>query len=271
MQSWCRACHKEAAAARYRQLTPEQLEQKNGTTRKLKARARGRLWDYLASQRCVDCGERDVLVLDLDHRVSKRANVADMVSNCSPWHVIVAEIAKCEVRCANCHRQQTAARRITAPKPATRGRTNQIRLRHSGTTTEFAAPQLAGGHADRSDLVRCKRCHRELPGTEFAWRSTASGIRQPWCRPCHNAQKRKHYSLNRSQEVARTSARHHKLLAENAPRLRRYLQEHPCVDCGERDPLVLEFDHLRDKRTDVKRMLWSGLLWTQIELEIREM
>lgn len=248
-------------------FTPEQLARKNATTRRLKGEARGRLWAYLALQSCADCGERDVLVLDFDHRLAKRANVADMISNSAPWEIVSAEIGKCEIRCANCHRRQTAARRSAEPRATATRKPHDVRPQRRAAANKFNSPSAASEHTDEVPVV-CKRCRRALPVAEFAWRSVDRGLRQPWCRPCHNAQKRKHYDLNGPRERARTLARHHRLVAENAPRLRQYLVEHPCVDCGESDPLVLEFDHIRDKRIEVPRMLWSGAPWTQIALEI---
>ena len=266
LQSWCRGCHRAHAARRYAGFTPEQVARKNETTRGLKRRNREKLWAYLAGQSCVDCGERDVVVLDLDHRGSKRDNVSDLISNGAPWSVIQAEIAECEVRCANCHRRKTAARRREAAKGAVSARKTK-RVRVISTTQQldaFARPT----DADGVEALGCQRCHEILPVAAFAWRSKERGTRQPWCRSCHNAHKRANYGLDRTREIARTAARRLRLIAENAPRLHAYLLEHPCVDCGESDPVVLEFDHLRDKRCDVTQMLWSGFLWSQIELEI---
>jgi hypothetical protein len=63
---------------------------------------------YLQSHPCVDCGETDPLVLDFVH---VREIISQLVRSQATLEVIKAEIAKCDVRCANCHRRKTAKER----------------------------------------------------------------------------------------------------------------------------------------------------------------
>jgi hypothetical protein len=69
-----------------------------------------RIGAYLLEHPCVDCGEADLRVLDFDHRgdAHKRAAVGFLLSRLVAWHALEAEIEKCDVRCANCHRKRTA-------------------------------------------------------------------------------------------------------------------------------------------------------------------
>jgi hypothetical protein len=57
---------------------------------------------------CVDCGERDIIVLQFDHQGDKVMGVSDMVTNGRTWERILTEIAKCEVVCANDYLRRTA-------------------------------------------------------------------------------------------------------------------------------------------------------------------
>lgn len=82
-------------------------------TRILRGRGRAwqrRLWEYLVVHPCVDCAEPDPIVLEFDHveRSKKRASVAFLARSGYPWSTVLNELAKCEVRCANCHRRRTA-------------------------------------------------------------------------------------------------------------------------------------------------------------------
>ncbi len=74
----------------------------------IRTQQRELLLAYLATHPCVDCGERDVVCLEFDHVSGEKVrNIANMIGEYS-WTTIEAEIAKCEVRCANCHRRKTA-------------------------------------------------------------------------------------------------------------------------------------------------------------------
>jgi phage/plasmid primase-like uncharacterized protein len=51
--------------------------------------------------------------------------------------------------------------------------------------------------------------------------------------------------------------------------VKEYLSNHPCVDCGETDTVVLDFDHIRGKKIcDVSRMVGRGLRLWKIKDEI---
>ena len=76
-------------------------------TRKAKAKAWVRA--YLLAHPCVDCSETDPKVLEFDHRdpALKRHTIARMVADGLGVKNIEQEVAKCDVRCCNCHRRRS--------------------------------------------------------------------------------------------------------------------------------------------------------------------
>lgn len=79
---------------------------------------------YLKQHPCVDCGERDITVLQFDHvdPATKDDDVSALIRRRVGRDRILREIQKCEVRCGNCHRRRT------------------FRQRQSGEIREDAAP-----------------------------------------------------------------------------------------------------------------------------------
>lgn len=99
----------------FKQIDPERSRsQSNLASAKLRARNRARntsLVNRLKDAPCTDCGNRfPPICMDFDHLpgVDKRTNVSQLMDK--PEAVILAEIAKCELVCSNCHRVRTLAR-----------------------------------------------------------------------------------------------------------------------------------------------------------------
>jgi 5-methylcytosine-specific restriction endonuclease McrA len=113
-------------------------------------------------------------------------------------------------------------------------------------------------------MRRCSRCGLEKPLEDFAWHRREKGQRQHHCRPCQAQYRREHYVRNRGRYVERSGRRKQELWAARTQLLLDHFADHPCTDCGETDPLVLEFDHLRDKRFNIGTKLatfpWEVIL-----------
>jgi hypothetical protein len=215
------------------------------------AENRVRVSHYLSDHPCVDCGEADPIVLDFDHLRDKHWDVSFMVASGFAWSTIELEIAKCEVRCANCHARKTARELgIYERKHAF------LRL------SEEPAPYIVTGQR------MCARCGVSKPPEEFSIHCRETGERQVWCRACMADYKHAWYLRNREHQIARVRMNHDRTTWENQDRAWEYLGQHPCVDCGEPDPVVLQFDHLRDKKWNVSYMLRSGFRWAAIQAEI---
>ncbi|HEX6456793.1 MAG TPA: hypothetical protein VF009_09790 [Solirubrobacterales bacterium] len=113
-------------------------------------------------------------------------------------------------------------------------------------------------------MRQCGRCKREKPVEEFAWRRRTREQRDNYCRPCRADYKQEHYRANKQRYIDSARQRKKAMMEERIEFLNVYLREHPCVDCGEDDPIVLEFDHLRDKKFPISKGLtdrnWQDVL-----------
>ena len=65
---------------------------------------------------CIDCGyAAHAEALQFDHTGNdKKGNVSDLIRSDYSWVTVMAEINKCEIRCANCHAVKTSHRRRIA-------------------------------------------------------------------------------------------------------------------------------------------------------------
>jgi hypothetical protein len=107
------------------------------------------------------------------------------------------------------------------------------------------------------------------PLEDFAWRRKAKGQRHNYCRPCHSAYHREHYLANKQRYIDQAAQSKKKVRLEQTTRLLDYFKEHPCTDCGQTDPVVLEFDHLRDKSFVIGTAL-TRYGWDKIVAEIEK-
>jgi hypothetical protein len=110
LQSYCKACQRQRCQRHYRHNAAAYKDRVARNNLRIRTANREKLLEHLLNQRCLDCGLRDLAVLEFDHRdpSRKRMEVSNLATGAYSWSAILAEIGKCDVVCANCHRKRTA-------------------------------------------------------------------------------------------------------------------------------------------------------------------
>jgi hypothetical protein len=110
-------------------------------------------------------------------------------------------------------------------------------------------------------LRRCSKCGQDLPEEHFNLHAAG---RQWWCRSCFRA----YYEAGAEHHRSRSNALKTRRVAEARAYVLEMLRERRCVDCGEADVVVLEFDHLSDKQAHVATLVSRGVGLARIEAEV---
>jgi len=116
----------------------------------------------------------------------------------------------------------------------------------------------------------CNKCRKRKSIDDFSWRNKTANKKLETCKQCYNEYRRKYYDEHKQEEKQKVNTRRVKIRNELIDKLVNYLKRHPCVDCGEKDPVVLHFDHIRDKTTKVSWMLRDLYSWEKIIKEIQK-
>ncbi len=263
-QARCRACHAKYRREHYVRNRETYITREVARIKRYREENRPLIREYLRAHPCVDCGETDIVVLDFDHRdpTEKKYEVMLLALHKS-WTRVVAEIEKCDIRCSNCHRRRTAIQFDWG----SRGRKAKT---YGGTAAAVEEKSEVMAATDVGEK-RCGSCDLVKSLSMFPFKNKMLGKRGSTCLACMAAYGREHYARNREKYLQKAHRRRGRVHAKNDERLLAYLLGHPCVDCGETDPLVLDFDHREpSSKTDEVSRLAHRQPWHVVLEEIEK-
>ena len=117
-------------------------------------------------------------------------------------------------------------------------------------------------------MKTCVTCQETKNEEEFNWRYKSLGVRAKICRDCQSGHQRTWYLDHQDQEKERVRRRRVKAREEAREFVYQYKLSHPCQDCGETDPIVLDFDHIRGKGATINQLVNEGASIERIKIEI---
>lgn len=109
----------------------------------------------------------------------------------------------------------------------------------------------------------CIKCLVDKELEDYPKKAKAKDGRTNTCKLCVNAYSKQHYENNKEAYIKKAR----KWDSNQRVKFNEYLATQSCLDCGENDPVVLEFDHRGDKLFNVSEKV-GVIPLTKLMLEI---
>lgn len=119
-------------------------------------------------------------------------------------------------------------------------------------------------------MKTCYKCKVEKSLSEFAKNKSRKDGYNGMCKQCKNEYTKTHYNDNKQYYLDK-AARNKRAYQEKARVIiLSHLSNHPCTDCGESNPVVLEFDHMDgvNKIDGVGAMIQRGMPLDMVQAEM---
>lgn len=116
----------------------------------------------------------------------------------------------------------------------------------------------------------CRVCKIEKELTSFNKKSVRKDGLQSDCRECSKIRSKQQYDNNKTKMIIQISKSNIKKREEYKSKFYDILSKSCCVDCGNNNPLVLEFDHIdpNEKVHGLSKMVHDCYSWDNILKEI---
>jgi hypothetical protein len=232
LQAYCRTCIADLDHARYEREVGRSVARRSRTSY---AFARGAwLRSLKAGRPCTDCGQIfEPQVMQWDH-LPGFEKLGDMAGG--PWlagrtpEEILAEIAKCELVCTNCHAARTSRRAGWGKRSS----------QAQGPSRRVMRPDLGSATHQPDAVARtCAMCGLTKPASDFHRSRTGQFS---YCRDCRCVYDRSYYAERGKPARLERQRVHRDAAREWMDSLK---EGRPCADCGRIfAPSIMHWDHL---------------------------
>lgn len=115
--------------------------------------------------------------------------------------------------------------------------------------------------------TKCKTDYHEPLSDNFNIKKRTKDGFQSSCKACVKIFHIEHYQKRKQYYLDKAAKHNENYRVRGLQYMVDYLKQNPCIDCGETDPIVLEFDHRGNKSCDVSTLSERSLESIQKEID----